>query len=586
MNISIKKFWKIFLLLFCISNTKIVKSGLENEYKKQQLRQDCKYEIANYFALKTENKFCIKEGLFFEISPEDEILNLGNIEMDLQLSNKNINMVHKFLLENDEFVEYKCKKSKKNANLICDGKVSREVLAAKNNKGKLSRIRILSKNLEENSKIYNLLEEDSKAYDLFERGSLKYEVDDYKGAIADFKKVTKLLPLNQKLWMNGILALSYLHNGEYQKSLENFNKSIEFFGKESPFDLSSLYLYRGIAKFYLDNINGSIIDAEKAAKISPEDSSIHYWLGYVHFINSEDSIALKNFKKVSALDKDFYLENNDFLYYLGRVNLNLGNYLIAISHLSEYIELNPDSVSDAYLYRGDAYQKLGFLDLAMKDYSDEIKFNSDDDEGYSYRGLLNFEQENYVAALNDFDKLIEITPDLELKNLSIVLRVVTKNLIFFEEYINNESFTDIDSLSSYEEKKLKINIQKNIDEISEVIKITRDSRLYFLRGLYYNLASWIPKNNLLALDDLNKAIELDNEIEDYLIKRGEIKLELNKNESAMEDFNKAIKINPDSVKAYSNRGQLKKNLKDFKGYLEDQSKKNKLRSIELDSLLD
>ena len=102
----------------------------------------------------------------------------------------------------------------------------------------------------------------------------------------------------------------------------------------------------------------------------------------------------------------------------------------------------------------------------------------------------------------------------------------------------------------------------------------------------YNAAPWIPKNNLLALDDLNKAIELDNENEDYLIKRGEIKLELNKNESAMEDFNKAIKINPDSVKAYSNRGQLKKNLKDFKGYLEDQSKKNKLRSIELDSLLD
>ena len=105
MNISIKKFCNILLLLFCISNTKIVKSGVENEYKKQQLIQNCKFDEAKYFALKSKNKFCIKEGLFFEISPEDEILNSGNIEMDLQFSNKNINMVHKFLLENDNVLK-------------------------------------------------------------------------------------------------------------------------------------------------------------------------------------------------------------------------------------------------------------------------------------------------------------------------------------------------------------------------------------------------------------------------------------------------------------------------------------------------
>lgn len=577
MNISIKKFWNIFLLLFCIFNTKIVKSGVENEYKKQQLIQNCKFDEAKYFALKSKNKFCIKEGLFFEISPEDEILNSGNIEMDLQFSNKNINMVHKFLLENDEFVEYKCKKSKKNANLICDGKVSREVLAAKNNKGKLTRIRILSENLEENSEFYNL----------FERALLKIDVDDYEGAIQDFKEIKQqLLNLNESLTINGFLGFLYFLNEDYQKSLEEFNNAIKFFRKESIFGLSDLYRNRALAKVMLDNINGAIIDLKKAAKISPEDPNIYYLLGVLNSFNSDYSMALKNFKKVSALDKDFDLGDNEFLYYLGRVNLNLGNYLVAISLLSKHIELNQDSFSDAYLYRGDAYEKLGFLDLAKKDYSDEIKFNPDNNEGYAYRGLLNFEKENYVAALSDFEKSIEKTSDLEYKNLIIVLKLVTKSLIFFEEFIDNESFTDFDSLSSYELEKMKNNIQKNIDEISEVIEITRNGFLYFLRGVYYSYSSWIPKNNLLALDDLNKAIEIDNENEDYFIKRGEIKLELNKNESAMEDFNKAIKINPDSIEAYSNRGQLKKNLRDFKGYLEDQSKKNKLRSIELDSLLD
>ena len=96
------------------------------------------------------------------------------------------------------------------------------------------------------------------------------------------------------------------------------------------FGLSDLYFYRAIAKFYLDNTNGAIIDLEKAAKISPEDPVIYKWFGVINFANSDFSNALKNFKKVSSLDKDFYLEDNDFLYYLGRVNLNLGNYLTNI----------------------------------------------------------------------------------------------------------------------------------------------------------------------------------------------------------------------------------------------------------------
>ena len=178
---------------------------------------------------------------------------------------------------------------------------------------------------------------------------------------------------------------------------------------------------------------------------------------------------------------------------------------------------------------------------------------------FLYRGFLNFDQDNYVASLSDFEKSIEQTSSEEKTLLNLWI-IILKNIIFIEEYVDDEScsFTNLDSLPTYELQKLKIGFQKNIEEISQAIKLSIDSRLYFFRGSMYNAAPWIPKNNLLALDDLNKAIELDKENKDYFIKRGEIKLELNKNESAMEDFNKAIKINPDSVKAYSNGGNLKR----------------------------
>ena len=564
MKISIKKFWNIFLLLFCISNTKIVKPGVENEYKKQQLRQDCKYEIANYFAVKTENKFCIKDGLFFEISPENKILNLGTLEKDLQSSSKNKNIVQKFLIEKDEFVKYICTVSSGNTNLICEGEIIRELLAIKNKRGILYKIEDLSKNIIDDKK-------------LFERLMLKYQIGDYEGAIRDLRDIEGFSQIIRET-IKGILLLG---NGDYKQSLKYLNNSIKSYDKEDfPIDLADIYIARGLNKMLLENIPGAILDTEKAIELSPNKTEYLNMLGKYHFFESNFSSSLDAFKKVSALEKNFYLKDDDFLQFIGVANLELGNYLIAISNLSKHLENRPNS--ESYVQRGTAYEELGYFDLAFKDFNNAIELDPTNIWGYLRRAYLNFNQDKFVSASLDFEKVYQLSPE----NIHLVMKTLSNNLAFFEQYFPEGSILDFaDEIQTDQIMKNKYN--KLLDENSLAIRKNRNIwGLYNSRGILYTYAPWISQNILKALNDFNSAIELNPKNAGLLISRGEIKLMLNEKESAMEDFNKAIKIDPNSKEGYSIRGQLKKDLRDFKGFLKDMSQKNKIRTSEINSLLE
>ncbi len=80
-----------------------------------------------------------------------------------------------------------------------------------------------------------------------------------------------------------------------------------------------------------------------------------------------------------------------------------------------------------------------------------------------------------------------------------------------------------------------------------------------------------------AIEDYNKAIELDPQYDTYY-NRGNAKLHSGKNEEAIEDYNKAIELNPKYAKAYNNRGFTKSDLGDFKEAIEDYDKAIKLNS--------
>lgn len=72
-----------------------------------------------------------------------------------------------------------------------------------------------------------------------------------------------------------------------------------------------------------------------------------------------------------------------------------------------------------------------------------------------------------------------------------------------------------------------------------------------------------------ALNDYNKAIELNYRYETAYLKRGELYLELKEFDKALYDFNYLIQLNPNLVEAYNKRGNVKIELQDIKGAIDD-----------------
>lgn len=165
----------------------------------------------------------------------------------------------------------------------------------------------------------------------------------------------------------GNRGLAYVKLKEYDKAMEDFNRSIE--------------LYDG----YTDAYNNR---------------------GLLYMELREYEKALFDFKKVIDLDPD-HLEA-----YVNLANIyyGKGDYDRAISFYNRALEKDP-YFAQAYNGRGNAYLEKGYLNKALEDYNRSININPDYTEAYNNRGILYSLTEKQDKAIKDFTKAIAISPD-------------------------------------------------------------------------------------------------------------------------------------------------------------------------------
>lgn len=100
------------------------------------------------------------------------------------------------------------------------------------------------------------------------------------------------------------------------------------------------------------------------------------------------------------------------------------------------------------------------------------------------------------------------------------------------------------------------------------------SSAYYSRGLaYYKLS-----NYQMALEDLNKTIEIDPQYMNVYYDRGVVYQDIGNYREAMNDYNKAIEHDPQFAKAYNNRGNIFLQLGDYPHALEDFNQAIKLNA--------
>lgn len=188
-----------------------------------------------------------------------------------------------------------------------------------------------------------------------------------------------------------IVGKSYFNQGEYDKAVIEFEKSIELDENhtESYYYLGQCYLQKGIIEYNNKNIFKAyglyrkankfaeqvILQYEKIIEDNPEDLNSYLRLGYIYetrsivpFVNEYDE-ALEYYLKALALDAVSESKNKAIYVYLntraGSIYYQMKDYSQAIECLESATEMSPQNV-EAYYYLGLSYDKIGKKEKARE----------------------------------------------------------------------------------------------------------------------------------------------------------------------------------------------------------------------------
>jgi tetratricopeptide (TPR) repeat protein len=191
-----------------------------------------------------------------------------------------------------------------------------------------------------------------------------------------------------------VAGMSYFGQGEYDKAISEFEKSIELDANhtESYYYLGQCYLQKGILEynnkhilkaysFYRKSYEISekvIPQYEKMIKDNPEDLNSYLRLGYIYEIrsiipfNNEYDKALEYYLKALALDIVSENKNTSIYLYLNTrvwtIYFQKKDYLQAIEYLERAAEMSPQNAEVIY-YLGMSYDKIGEKEKALTSFT-------------------------------------------------------------------------------------------------------------------------------------------------------------------------------------------------------------------------
>ncbi len=182
-------------------------------------------------------------------------------------------------------------------------------------------------------------------------------------------------------------------------------------------------------------------------------------------------------------------------------------------------------------------------------------------EEYLVLGIAKHDLKDYIGALENYKKSIELNPNnartyLEIGNAKLKLNDYKGAILDYSKSIELDS-NHADTYHNRSIAKSKLaDYQGVIDDCTKTIEIDyKYSRAYFNRGIAYaNLREYQE-----AIIDMNKVVELDPNNSNAYKNRGACKYELDQYDSALKDLNKAMELDPNS-NAYITIDKIKEEL--------------------------
>ena len=405
--------------------------------------------------------------------------------------------------------------------------------------------------------ITKAIEREPKLMVLYElRGRLKAILGDAKGAITDFDKIIAAEPNFVSFFNRGTTKIDIL---DYKGALADYNQSV----KLQP-NYPDTYTNRGMVKIKLKDNKGAMQDFDKALSFNPKSIEAKKNLEMARRAVNGDALAAdttrlnikgSNSAESNYLTKkldiynayiDLHPDNTDARYYRADLRIDLNDFKGAIADYTKVIELRP--TSDSYAKRAELYYDLGDFKHAITDYSAALSSEKDKNY-YNKRGEANFKLGKNTSALLDFNAAIRMDD-------KYTAALTNRGKLHEKKGNLNDALDDYTTALSYENKN--VFLENRIRDIKAKIKENRkqisifsqyidykptDAGPYYDRGMAYKSL----RDNLNAVADFNKAIELDAMLYDAYKARAEVKEETNDFVGMINDYKKYIDLKPNDI---------------------------------------
>jgi tetratricopeptide (TPR) repeat protein len=194
---------------------------------------------------------------------------------------------------------------------------------------------------------------------------------------------------------------------------------------------------------------------------------------------------------------------------LGQVQRRLGKTEKAIDSYSYAVNMMPRNVSVA-LDRAALYLELGKATPAIYDYNRVLDLEPDNEEALSMRAYAYMSKREFSLAQADYNHLLRLKPN----DYNTMLGLTT---LLQQEMKYRDALEMVNRMMvSYPDDALLLTVRADIERET--------------------------KHDDLALTDLDRAIELNPQLTDAYLLRGDIYLLQNKRHLARADFEKAISL--------------------------------------------
>lgn len=322
----------------------------------------------------------------------------------------------------------------------------------------------------------------------------------------------------------------FFYQGQRLISQGKFKESIIYLNTliETDSTIAEGWFLRGIAKYYLNDYQGSHSDFTKSIRHNPILAQAYHYRANVENQMEKYSDALKDLD----IAREIRPNDPDIIFTRGITHFQMLNYSEAIEDFTRVIQRSSGNL-EAWLNRGTSRLLMGDTLGSIEDYGYAIRLNPFNADSYTRRGRVYFDQKKINPALDDINKSIELD---SLSTLNYFTRAL----------IHNSNG----------------NIRKAIEDFNRVLKLDPDNSLSL-----YNRA--IIKSQIgdlnSSLADYDRLIKLNPGNVLVYYNRASVLFELNRFNEAINDYSRAIELFPDFANAYINRSVSKTKIGDMKG---------------------